>query len=140
MNKSNAVALTKQIFFGIILILGSIAALAALLILFIWINWTGPRAPLTEAARGSRMTSAEVDAAFDSSVRSRFPIGTPVDELIREISGQGFAAFRTSKDGISSATFSTWSGPCNLNYTVHWAINTTGHLKMISGTTNAICL
>ena len=140
MNKSNAVAIAMQVLFGVALILGSIAVLAALLILFIWINWTGPRAPLTEAARGPRMTSVEVDAAFDSSVRSRFPIGMPVDELIREISGQGFSAFRTSEDGISSATFSTWNGPCNLNYTVHWAINTTGHLKMISGSTKAICL
>lgn len=115
---------------------GVLVLLAAGFVLLLWLNWSGPRAPLIDAA--GRGTGADIRAGFDQAVKSRFPDGSLASGLILTLRKQGFS-FGHAK-GQPSATFKTWHFPCDMEYTVLWSVDDAGRLTAVSGTFDSVCL
>jgi len=117
--------------------LGLLALLAFLVIGIAALLWESPRPPL--AADLSTYTTI-AQTQFEQKVRDTFPVGSSEDDLIRELSKQGFQPQWRRKDGDNVASAERGKLICRESWNVSWRSDQSGKITKIQGHSRLSCL
>ncbi|WP_448187231.1 hypothetical protein [Azospirillum sp. sgz301742] len=96
-----------------------------------------PRPPLAD---NLPTNVAMAKQEFARRVEYRFPIGSNENELIKELSKQGFHPSWRRKDDDNMATVERGGLPCNESWMVTWRSDQAGKIVKINGNFRLTCL
>lgn len=119
-----------------ILLVGTVLTVAVVAYAYWGLAVTHPY-PLPPLARGlpSGVVWKEANDVFDKRVRAEFPVGSPENEMLSELTSQGFklATWFKADDGHKLAEFEGSQFPCALRWEITWRADSNGKLLDISG-------